>query len=460
MDTNQNNNNNSLSPMSGSSLGSTPLSAPAQGLDINQTFPANPAPLSSPTAAPAEAAGLTSDTNFAPSITTPTSGGDLSFPSKSPWDSSSSVNQTTSSLSSSPSLTSTPTDVSSIPSAQSPAPLSLPADNQPISLTPPTTNVTPAPVDFNSLTSNSGVSQPTPLSASGAGDSSSTSSTTWSPQSMDSTQSVPVNPQVSQPMTDSSAVGGSPLPSSGFNLSDQSISGLSMPGQGSSPTSMSTPDSSAMSAPAAPTDPTALPSMNMPTGGSDGSSPTPAWPATTSTDSVASLSATPPVDSSVMSPNPGGSNPFGVEAAPTDLSHLVDSSMPAVPSATVAGGGPAQFEPSNSGQPVPSTISTSQPSASISGEGGTPGLPKAIIFLVIGVLLIVAAALAYIFLGVGKPMSASVPIDQHLTNPPVVPTTAPSTSGSSSDSATLTITPAPTSSSSASSSGSAIDLMR
>lgn len=162
-------------------------------------------------------------------------------------------------------------------------------------------------------------------------------------------------------------------------------------------------------------------------------------------------------------PTNTGSAP--IENAPTDLSHLVDNSsfMP---------GNLPKIEPAPVTTAIPTTQSVlpsavdTQPTASVSGEGAGSGFPKAIIFLVIGVLLIVIAAVAYFVLGVGKSATTptSIPLQQQkLTNPPsaLVPTKAPTPTSFPAASSSANLNNSQTSSSSSILQGSsAVDLLR
>lgn len=169
------------------------------------------------------------------------------------------------------------------------------------------------------------------------------------------------------------------------------------------------------SAPAA-TEPTPYAALdnpfNMPpqsTAGGDSQQPTPTWTGGFATPTDTQPPET-PITLPVEQPSPLTSNqsPQNADAVPTDLSHLINISpqveTAAQPSVTQA---ETLVVPTSNPNPEVPIVST---------EGSHGGIPKWIIGVGIGLLLVVAGASAYFILGLGQaPKPSSVPATQKTT---------------------------------------------
>lgn len=137
----------------------------------------------------------------------------------------------------------------------------------------------------------------------------------------------------------------------------------------------------------------------------------------------------PPIDSNPVQPSWGGTtngNPAGdqsptasmgpADSIPTDLSHLLTTNTP---------GEPTQLTPETLVMPTAAPTPEVQTLPTGIHKGG---IPKWLIGVAAGLLLIVAGASAYFILGIGQPAkTVSIPAATSAPKPTSVPTIAPTT---------------------------------
>lgn len=150
----------------------------------------------------------------------------------------------------------------------------------------------------------------------------------------------------------------------------------------------------------------------------------------TSTDSYSTPSDTPPV-------------PAEENSIPTDLSHLISGNE--INNSLHMGSQPSNAAPTET-IVVPSPVVPTPEMPSLPAESGHGGIPKWVIGLGVGLLIVIAGASAYFILGVGQPpKTTSLPATQTpsrvtqipATPPPVVQPTVAPTPASASDSASF-----------------------